>query len=428
MRSAPGSGLYCPYCYEQFDERQILFRCTGGVSRRGRRCDPEIDEVLRDRTGFGGALPPTFAADGRMTSAECPRCGDESTTRICPICHSQLPVHFGKVRSRLIALVGAKEAGKTVFMTVLVHELMHRVGERFNASISGADDNTHYRFARDYEQPLYHESRLLGSTTTAGMRNRVPIVFRFTTEGRGLLGRNGRLGRLAPSGRFRIGEPQHTLLSFFDTAGEDLTSRRSVEQNVRYLAAADAIVLLLDRLQMRGARGLAKPGTLLPTPGTPADQPTAVLENITDLVLAREGKKPAERIGKPLAVAFTKIDTLQHVLKETSPLLRPPADTPYFDERDSLAVHTEGPAAAGPVGGIQDGPDRPAALLLLPLFRAIRARRDAYAGQPRLTPGHSALPGGRPVPVGPRATGRHRGEESLTWPFSSSTTPPARTA
>jgi hypothetical protein len=114
-----------------------------------------------------------------------------------------------------------------------------------------------------------------------------------------------------------------------------------VEQNVRYLAAADGIVLLLDPLQMRGARGLAAPGTRLPTPGTTEDQPTAVLESITDLVLAKDGKKPSERIGKPLAVAFSKMDTLQHSFKETSPLLRTPTETPYFDERDSLAVHTE---------------------------------------------------------------------------------------
>jgi len=35
------------------------------------------------------------------------------------------------------------------------------------------------------------------------------------------------------------------------------------------------------------------------------------------------------------------MDTLLHDLKETSPLMRPPAHTPYFDKRDSLEVHTE---------------------------------------------------------------------------------------
>ena len=70
-------------------------------------------------------------------------------------------MHFGKVGSRLIVPVGAKEAGKTVFMTVLVHELMHQTGQRLNAAITGADDYTRQRFASDYERPLYREAKLL---------------------------------------------------------------------------------------------------------------------------------------------------------------------------------------------------------------------------------------------------------------------------
>jgi len=325
-----GTRLYCPYCYSGFSEREIWFRCSGRMGPKGQRCAPEIDKLLGDRTGFAGALPPVFDADGRMRVANCPQCGAESTTRICPACHSQLPVHFGKVRSRLIALVGAKESGKTVYMTVLVHELMHRVGEDLNAAISGADDDTRLRFAGDYEQPLYRDARLLAPTTTAATRDRAPLVFRFTTEGRS--------SRLSRHG---TGEPQRTLLSFFDTAGEDLRSAQSVEENVRYLAAADGVMLLLDPLQMRGARQLAAPGTLLPTPGAVGDDPANVLENITDLIMAKEGIKASQRISKPLAVVFTKMDALFHDLKETSPLLRPPARTPYFDERDSLEVHGE---------------------------------------------------------------------------------------
>jgi hypothetical protein len=35
------------------------------------------------------------------------------------------------------------------------------------------------------------------------------------------------------------------------------------------------------------------------------------------------------------------MDALLGSLKETSPLLRPPGRAPYFDDRHSLAVHTE---------------------------------------------------------------------------------------
>jgi len=338
MRLGADRPLYCPYCYEDFAEQQIQFRCSGRLSRQNKRCDPVIDEVLRDRIGYTGALPPTFAADGRQMSAECPRCGAETTTRICPACHSQLPVQFGKVPSRLIALVGAKQSGKTIFMTVLVHELMYDLGNQLEAAISGADDSTRHRFAKDYEKPLYHDSVLLPPTTTAGLRNRVPLVFRFSVPGRGPLGWNGWRGRADNSNRF---EPEHTLLSFFDAAGEDLRSQQSVEQHLRYLAAADGIVLVLDPLQMPGARGLARPESQLPDPGAIGDEPVTVLENITDLILAKEASKPRYRIRKPLAIVFSKMDALQHTLSPTSPLLQPPPRTPYLEERDGLAVHHE---------------------------------------------------------------------------------------
>jgi Double-GTPase 2 len=328
VRLAHGTPVYCPYCYEEISRRQIWFRCAGRMSRSGQRCATEPDPVLRERTGFEGELPPAFAADGRQDAATCPACRGETNIRICPVCHSRLPVHFGKVGSRLIVPVGAKEAGKTVFMTVLVHELMHQTGERFNAAITGADDATRQRFSAEFERPLYRDATLLPPTTAAGAHNRAPLVFRFTTEGRRPL--NGRRG-----------EPRRTLLSFFDTAGEDLRSQQSIEQNVRYLSAADGILLLLDPLQMRGARELAAPGTRLPTPGRPDDEPVTVLENITDLLLASEGKKPNKRISKPLAIVFTKMDALLHDLKETSPLLRPASHDGYFDERDSQEVHAE---------------------------------------------------------------------------------------
>jgi len=316
---------YCPYCYEKITPKEIRFRCTGRKSKTGQNCPTEPDKVLQRWTGSNERLGPVFAADGKASKAQCPTCHGETTIRVCPHCHRTLPVHFGGVSSRLIALVGAKETGKTVFMTVLVHEMMNKIGSRFDAAMSGADDKTRERFAGSYEGPLYRERRLLGATTTARSSGRDPLVFRFTTE------EKRRLGAAAP---------HHTLLSFFDTAGEDLTSDQSVEENVRYLTAADGIVLLLDPLQMPGARDQAKPGTKLPAAGGVADDPANVLERITDLVSKVDGGAK-KKISKPLAVAFTKMDTLDHGLRDSSPLRRPASQSPFFDETDSLEVHAE---------------------------------------------------------------------------------------
>lgn len=338
MRPPNRTGVNCPYCYEEISGQQAWFRCTGRISPSGKRCPAELDPVLRDRAGFAGAVPPAFAVGHRKSAATCPKCGGKTGFTICPVCRRRLPVHFGRVGSRLIVPVGAKEAGKSVFMTVLVHELMHRTGQQLNAAITGADDDTRQQFTQEYEKPLYRESRLLSPTTTAGDRSRPPLVFRFTSERRLPRFLDGPLVQAGPLSRR---DPQHTLLSFFDTAGEDLRSQQSTEQNVHPLTAASGVLLLLDPLQMRGARELAAPGTRLPTPGGSGDEPANVLEIVTDVLRGQDGDKPDRRIGKPLAIVFTKMDTLLDSLKATSPLLQPPPRGRYFDERDSVAVHTE---------------------------------------------------------------------------------------
>jgi len=319
--------LVCPYCYESFRAWQILFRCTGRKGRAGIACKRERDPVLAERMGRSEALPPVFKGNWLRASAPCPQCGDMTPHRVCPVCHSDLPLHFARIGSRLIATVGAKESGKTVFMTVLVHELTHRVGERFEASVVGCDDTTRRRFESEYERRLYRDGALAATTPSAATMagGAAPLVFRFSTQRDGLLGR-ARISR--------------SLLSFFDTAGEDLTTQESVQVNARYLASADGIVVLLDPLQMEGGRRLAATGTRLPSL-VPGDGAFHVLSRVTDLLQGTPGGRASGRIRKPTAVAFSKIDALWHRFGQGSPLRRQLDEAPAFDTTDSLQVDEE---------------------------------------------------------------------------------------
>ncbi|MFD8202467.1 hypothetical protein ACWDTR_28810 [Streptomyces sp. NPDC003470] len=320
--------LTCPYCYENFAPREIRFRCNSRLSRTGKQCPRRRDQVLDERRGPRPShdLGPDFAADGRRPTAVCSGCDGETTYRICPVCHSELPVQFGRVDNRLIAMVGAKASGKTVYMTVLLHEMRNRVGEAFGAALMGLDDATMRRYSSDYEDRLYRDNQMFPGTQTASTNlNRVdPLVFRFS------LGRRTFLGE----------RPQHTVLSFFDTAGEDFSSRESVELNTRYLTGADGIILLLDPLQMSDARAGALPGT--PLPGTEGlDAPVNVLSRVTGLLLAPRGGRSAQKIDTPIAVVFSKMDAFWHQLDAGSPLrdYAPPGGR--FDVSDSLSVHEE---------------------------------------------------------------------------------------
>ena len=115
----------------------------------------------------------------------------------------------------------------------------------------------------------------------------------------------------------------------------------SVEQNVRYLAAADAVILLLDPLTMPGAPAAASAGTGKPAAPDAGDHPATVLSNITNLMLATGRRGKPDWIRKPLAIVFSKMDSMLPKLGPTSPLLQPPPRTPYLDERDSAAAHQE---------------------------------------------------------------------------------------
>jgi len=313
--------LVCPYCYHAFGARDILFRCTGRADIDGVACEPRRDEVLeKQMRQSANLLPPVFQPGKSTDEATCPWCQQRTRIQVCPRCHSRLPATFMSVEGRLIALAGPSLAGKTAFMTVLIHELRHAAGERLNASTTGADDTTNERFSRDYESPLYRKSLLFARTTTSGQDNIAPLVFRFLMTQRTLLRRR----------------PQELLLSFADGAGEDLISPLKVELMTRYLAAADGVIALVDPLQLPRVRELLDPTFALP-PLLPPDQVSA-FERITELLLA---DADGTVIAKPVAIALTKIDTLWSLLPRDSTLRRPAEVTPSFNVADSLAVQQE---------------------------------------------------------------------------------------
>ncbi|WP_436525435.1 hypothetical protein [Actinoplanes sp. HUAS TT8] len=321
------AGLTCPYCYRTFAEKEMLFRCSGLRAADGTTCKPEPDPV-RVRLGDRDEVPPVVEGNGKKLSAVCTRCGNTATVQLCPHCHAQLPVHYGKIDTRMVAMIGAKFSGKSVYTTVLMHELIHRVGRRFDAAVVGADERTRKEFGSE-ERALYSEGVLPVTTRPAtDEQGRQPFVFKFSTGERK---------------RFR-NTLRHTVLSFFDTAGEDLESARGLAQNVGYLSSADGIIVLLDPLTVPGlvpTLGL-DPGVLPDSSQQEAakgDSPINILTRITEVLQKLPGIGPNRMIDIPVAIAFSKVDALWDALPENSPLRQPAPDGPWFPESDSLALH-----------------------------------------------------------------------------------------
>jgi hypothetical protein len=207
-------------------------------------------------------------------------------------------------------------------MTVLLHELCGGAGERLSASTVGVDDTSKRRFLTEYEAPLYRQSGLLQETRTATKRNIPPLVFRFIMEQRS---------------RFRQRGKQ-LLLSFTDGAGADLISPMKADLVARYLAAADAVLALVDPLQLPAVRNALADRMRIPKALQPDQLPDAAFDRITQFLLAGSG---GAMIDKPVAIMLTKLDAITDLLPADSVLRQPGRVVPYFDAVDGGAVQEQ---------------------------------------------------------------------------------------
>lgn len=324
----PMARLTCPYCFAQLRRRDLMFRCVGGGPGRLAGCPPVLDEpyqaYLRAGSSAGAVLPPVFEADGRKPRAVHLECGQVSLRRVCPHCHNELAGDYCDVRSKLVALVGAKNAGKSTYIAVFVRQLLNQVGKELQASLMACDDRTSRRYREDFERPLYERSELLPVTQSAASELHEPLVYRLTLTRRWWFLRRRRA----------------LTLVLFDTAGEDLTSNDSVDQHLRYLGVADAVLFLVDPLELPGARDdvVAGPGTA----GT--DDPLDVIRRVTSLLRAAHQRPAPRPLPVEVAVALTKVDALRLDIAEVagaSQLHRSRPATGRLDRHDRDLVEVQ---------------------------------------------------------------------------------------
>jgi hypothetical protein len=319
------SRLACPYCYNRIDGNRLWYQCTGRGAPGRNGCATRVDEDRRKWTRYQDAVRPSFPPTTRLSfgpgKADCPDCGGPSRVRVCPKCHTPLSSNFGANASPLIAMVGAKGTGKSVYLTVLAHELLNGLRRRFGADVrmTGAEKEA----IRDFVGSVYTDRRLMEKTAAATAGRKAPTVFEWRQE-RPLLG-----GRIA---RYRT-----TFLSFYDTAGEDLNADETT-QDLTYLNAADALILLLDPFMIPAARDQIR----LPKEAIQSEQPAIqVLNRVTEKLRREHDVRSSKRIKIPVAVAFAKIDAFFGVLGPEHPLLRVPPGAGPYDETAGEDTHDQ---------------------------------------------------------------------------------------
>ena len=97
----------CPRCFELQSIESVEYICTNTSATS--RCQHAIDRM------------PQRPANAKKPV--CGECGQPLVTKVCPKCGGELPLNIGTAKSYPIAIIGAKETGKSNYVAVLINQL-----------------------------------------------------------------------------------------------------------------------------------------------------------------------------------------------------------------------------------------------------------------------------------------------------------------
>lgn len=256
--------------------------------------------------------------------------------KVCPRCHMFLPhkMACGELQSEILAIVGARNAGKSNFFGVLINALEARYTGEVGFSVVAQDTFSVRRMQPVSSHDLYKErygSRLFSCQPTALQQTQpaaanpdilIPLVYRLQFP----LRPEQRITR--PSSHFRALD-----LVIFDAAGEDLQDTITRQQFTQYIGAASGIIFLIDPFALPGIAGLLPPRLRSCLPQQTGDAREVIYGAIN--LLERHNRLRADRkIPVPVAVAFTKTDMLGGIVDSDSPILRDSHHAGGFNEGD----------------------------------------------------------------------------------------------
>ncbi len=273
----------------------------------------------------GKVLSPEGITGRKRKCEDCMRPTDD---RICPACHAPLPPTYGKCQNAIIAIIGAKNAGKSHYIATLVNELRDSVGPSMNFTLSAVNDYTINRYNKSFKDPLYNRRVTLRVSKSAKAEEemRIPMLFNLQFNGTNWLGRRS--------------ISKSIVLVFFDTAGEDLNCEATMSTVNRYIYRSAGIILLLDPRQIPAVREKVSvdPSEEIVDTRDLLVRTTTLLRKGLELQADSQGRIPL--IPTPVAVAFSKFDEIEHLV-DPGASLRTSRSLGKYDAVEAEAISDE---------------------------------------------------------------------------------------
>ena len=288
--------LRCPNCWEFFMAEEILSIAA----------HPDLigDDILGE-DAMQRFLPEYCSSNGLPLDAMGVPCSDYA----CPHCHCKLPPFFTQTRQHIISLVGVPAAGKSYFLTSLVHELESKFPRDFGMPFRDADPETN--------EPL-NEMRMRLFTARTPQE---AYIAKTHMQGRRYhkVWRQGVYANMPRPFIYNLnkGSETHSIV-LYDNAGEDFQPGQDnvLTPGSHHLSVASAILFLFDPTANPGFRQLLHESSdpqLRNTLYRPGRQAMLLAESEMRL-RTRLNLPPSEKLDIPLAVIIGKSDTWRHLL------------------------------------------------------------------------------------------------------------------
>lgn len=286
----------CPSCWCTFENQQAVYIATHNSLIGDEKLGP--DEMQR----FTPETPPEgdVALDSR---------GGRCRERACPNCHHKLPPFFGQMCQHIFSLIGVSSAGKSYYLSALVHELEKTMSRDFGIPFRDADPTANAPlndmrmrvFTADTPQDAHigktHlRGRLYRRVWNNGEYARMPRPFIYTLN---------------------KGERAHSVV-LYDNAGENYEPGQNSSQmcGADHLKVADALLFLFDPTTNPGFRALLQdsPDPQLQNCLAPPGRQALLLAETEMRLRTSLNLPPDKRVSTPLAVIIGKHDAWRSLL------------------------------------------------------------------------------------------------------------------
>lgn len=322
---------YCPYCFEKFSasftsgpQLDLICRENWGKKRKGEKSEHLVTIPYMEWKKWGrkGTLP---SCPGQRTHNECDGCpGMPLSQRACPFCHTPIRNSMIDKENLQLAIVGTRNSGKTVFITMLMDYLRLKMGNV-------------------YENPMVPMEAAEG--------DRITRVINQMKQGE--MPQNTTIDDVKPRlYQYGVGN-KLKVLTIFDGAGEKFSDETLEAALMRYVTYASGLILLFDPTVIPEVRK-----ELIPSHGGTGEITNATMEDVLKgIQLTYETYnqlngnalnklfKRSSKLSIPVAVVFSKFDLMFEYFNQgdavvnKSPNMNP--NTRRFDEADAEMVDKE---------------------------------------------------------------------------------------